>query len=166
MAAVGMTVSAGAVAAAVGVAECARGWADGRVAEVTFRAGTALSTAGVLTISGDGLAVAAGTAASTAGVLAVVEDGLTVAAGTPTSAAGVLAVADDGLAGAAGVFAAGVLAAAVAAQCSEITFSPVTTKLLSATPELAVSLVLCPMRLTSWPRCKLRSTLLMVILRI
>ena len=29
--AVGMTVSAGAVAVAVGVAECARGWADGRV---------------------------------------------------------------------------------------------------------------------------------------
>jgi hypothetical protein len=87
-------------------------------------------------------------------------------------------VAEDGLAGAAGVLAAAAAAGtltvvpgegltvvtggtAVAAQCSEITFSPVTAKLLSAAPEFAVPLVLYQIRLTSWlPRCSLRSTLL------
>ena len=154
----------------------------------------ASTTGGVVAVAADGTLVSVGAAASTAGMLAVAKDGLAVAAGTVASAAGVLAPA-DGLAGAAGVLAAGVLAAAtaagaltvapgegppvvaggaavaagataVAAQCSEITFSPVTAKLLSAEPELAVPLVLCPIRLTSWPRCSLRSTLLVLILRI
>jgi hypothetical protein len=69
------------------------------------------------------------------------------------------------------VVSAGVLieaagAAAAAAQCSEIMFSSVTAKLLSAAPGLAAELALRPMRVTSWPRCGLRSTLLVVILKL
>jgi hypothetical protein len=163
---------------------------------MTDAAGTpASTTGGVLTVAADGTLVSVGAAASTAGMLAVAKDGLAVAAGTVASAAGVLTLA-DGLAGAGGVFATGVLAAvaaaagaltvvpgdgppvvtggaavaagatAVVAQCSEITFSSVTAKLLLAAPKLAVSLVLCPIRLTSWPRYNLRSTLLVLILRV
>jgi hypothetical protein len=185
----GLTVAAGPVAATGCFAESVRGWAEGRVRWTAFAAGAAASTGGVLTVAADGTTVSVGAAAPTAGVLTVAEDGLAVAAGTAASAAGVLAVA-DGVAGAAGVLtaaaAAGALtvvpggglpvvtggaavaagATAVAAQCSEITFSPVTAKLLSAAPELAVPLVLCPVRLTSSPRCSLRSTLLVLILRI
>jgi hypothetical protein len=57
-------------------------------------------------------------------------------------------------------------AAAAAAQCSEIMFSSVTAKLLSVAPGLAAELALCPMRATSWPRCGLRSTLLVVIVKL
>ena len=92
-------------------------------------------------------------------MLTVSGDGLTVAAGAAVSAASGLTVSEDGLAVAAG-------AAAAAAQWSEIMFSSVTAKLLSAAPELAAPLALCPVRFTSWPRCGLRSTLLLVILRI
>jgi hypothetical protein len=53
-------------------------------------------------------------------------------------------------------------AAAAAAQCSEIIFSEVTAKLPSAAPVVAF----CPMRVTSWARCGLRSTLLVVILKL
>ena len=130
--------------------------------------------AGVLTVSEDGMAVAAGVVASGAGGLTVSEDGVAVAAGVVASATGVLAVSEDGLL----VVAAGGMtvsedglavatgATAAAAQWSEIMFSSVTAKLLSAAPELTAPLALCPMRFTSWPRCGLRSTLLLVILRI
>jgi hypothetical protein len=85
---------------------------------MTVAAGTAPSTTGgVLTVAADGTPVSVGAAASTAGMLAVAKDGLAVAAGTVASAAGVLAVA-DGLAGAAGVLAAGVLAAATRSGCT------------------------------------------------
>jgi hypothetical protein len=113
----------------------------------------------VLTICEDGLAVAAGVVASGAGGLTVSEDGLAVAAGAVAAAAGGMTVSEDGLVVATG-------ATAAAAQWSEIMFSSVTAKLLSAAPELAAPLALCPMRFTSWPRCGLRSTLLLVILRI
>jgi len=119
---------------------------------VTVAAGAVASTTGVLTVGEDELTVAAGGAASTAGVLTVAEDGLTVAVGGVASTAGVLTVAMG--------------AAAAATQCSEIMFSPVTTKLLSAAPELAVPLAFCPMSATSWPRCALKSMVLLVILSI
>jgi hypothetical protein len=59
-----------------------------------------------------------------------------------------------------------VVAAAAAAQCSEIMLSSVIAKLLSAAPELTVPLALCPISFTSWPTWGLRSTLLVVILKI
>jgi hypothetical protein len=122
-------------------------------------AGVVASGAGGLTVSEDELAVAAGVVASAVGVLAVSEDGLlVVAAGAVAAAAGGMTVSEDGLVVATG-------ATAAAAQWSEIMFSSVTAKLLSAAPELAAPLALCPMRFTSWPRCGLRSTLLLVILR-
>jgi hypothetical protein len=116
----------------------------------------------VLTIAEDGLAVAV----SAAGVLTVAEDGLAIALGAAVSTAGVLAVAVGAAAAATGAAAAATGAAAAAAQCSEIMFSSVTAKLLSAAPELTVPLALCPMSFTSWPTCGLRSTLLVVILKI
>jgi hypothetical protein len=57
-------------------------------------------------------------------------------------------------------------AAAAAAQCSEIMFSEVTAKLLSVAPEVAGALAFWPVRVTSWPRCGLRSTVLVVILKL
>jgi hypothetical protein len=155
-AAVGMTESEDGLAvaaAAVFVAETLRGRADCPV-------GWAASAAGVLAVSEDGLlVVAAGAVAAAAGGMAVSEDGLlVVAAGAVAAAAGGMTVSEDGLAVATG-------ATAAAAQWSEIMFSSVTAKLLSAAPELAAPLALCPMRFTSWPRCGLRSTLLLVILK-
>ena len=98
---------------------------------------------------------------------------LTVAAGAAAAASGALAVAAGA---AAGVVASGVLTVAegaaaagvlpTAAHCSEIMFSSVTAKLLSAVPELTAPFALCPASLTSWPSCGLRSTLLVVILKI
>jgi hypothetical protein len=123
-------------------------------------AGVVPSGAGGLTVSEDGLAVAAGVVASAVGVLAVSEDGLlVVAAGAVAAAAGGMTVSEDGLVVATG-------ATAAAAQWSEIIFSSVTAKLLSAAPALAAPLALCPMSVTSWPTCDLRSTLLVVILKI
>src|SRR5580704_17197431 len=162
----GLAVAAGAAAAAVFVADALRGRADCPV-------GVAASTAGSLTVE-DGLALAAVVVASGAGGLTVSEDGLAVATGVlavsevgllvvavgaVAAAAGGMTVSEDGLAVATG-------ATAVAAQWSETMFSSVTAKLSSAAPELAAPLALCPMRFTSWPRCGLRSTLLLVILRI
>jgi hypothetical protein len=94
--------------------------------------------------------VAAGAVASAAGVLAV-------AAGAVVFAAGVLAVSE-------GVVTGAVEAAAAAAQCSEIMSSSVTAKLLPPAVELS-PLALCPMRVTSWFRCGLRSTLLVATLK-
>src|ERR1700730_6275437 len=111
----------------------------------------AVSTGGVLTVAEDGLAVAAGAAVSTAGVLGG-------AVGAGAAATGARKGSRDGMIVATG-------AAAAAAQCSEIMFSSVTAKLLSAAPELTVPLALCPMSFTSWPRCGLRSTPLVVILK-
>jgi hypothetical protein len=96
------------------------------------------------------LAVAAGAVVSAAGVLAV-------AAGAVAATTGVVAVSE-------GVVTGAVEAAAAAAQCSEIIFSSVTAKLLPAGVELA-PLAFCPTRVTSWFRCGLRSTLLVVILK-
>ena len=87
----------------------------------------------------------AGSAAGTAGAaLAESAGGGIVAAGTAASAGGGMVVSAGVLIEAAG-------AAAAAAQCSEIMFSSVTAKLLSAAPGLAAELALCPMRVTSWP---------------
>jgi hypothetical protein len=110
------------------------------------------------------LVVAAGAAAAAGGVLAVSEGVLTVPAGAAAAAAGVISVSAGGVASAAGVVAVAAGAAAAAAQCSEIMFSSVTVKLSSAAAELA-PLALCPVRVTSWLRCGLRSTLLVVILK-
>jgi hypothetical protein len=123
---------------------------------------------GVTAVSGAALTVAA----VTAGVTVVSVLVLTVAAG----ASGFMAVSAGALllVGAASV-GAGVLAVsesvlavamdAAAAQCSDLMFSSVTTKLLSVAAELT-PLALCPMRVTSWPRCGLRSTLLFAILKV
>jgi hypothetical protein len=142
---VGATAGALAVSAAGGTAaggaEAAAGTVGvttGFVASlVTVAAGTAEAAAGVLVSAGAGI-VAAGTAAAAGG-------GITVSAGALIEAAG---------------------AAAAAAQCSEIMLSEVTEKLLSAVPEVDAALAFCPMRVTSWPRCGLRSTALVVILKL
>jgi hypothetical protein len=131
----------------------------------------------VLAVSEDVLAVAAGEAAATAGVTTASEGVVTGAAGAAPGAAGMLAVSEGvltgavgGAAGAAGMLAVsegvltGAVDAAAGAQRSEIMFSSVTSRLSPAAPELA-TLALCPMRVTSWPRCALRSTLLVVILK-
>jgi hypothetical protein len=93
-------------------------------------------------------------AGSASGVTAVFVGGVAAAAGVMAFSATVLVVA-------AGAAAA---AAAATAQCSEIMFSSVTAKLSSAAAELA-PLAVCPMRVTSWLRCGLRSTLLVVSLK-
>ena len=82
-----------------------------------------------------------------------------VAAGAAGAVVGSMTVCEDGTA-------ATGAAAAAAAQCSEIMLSSVTAKLLSAAPELTAPLALCPVSFTSWPTCGLRSTLLVVILKI
>jgi hypothetical protein len=151
---------------------------------LTVAAATVAGAAGVTAVSVGALAVAVGATAASGVVLTVAAgaDGvtgvsvvvLTVAAGAAgfmAVSAGVLILATGAAAAAAGVLAAseGVLAVAVdaaaAAQCSEIMLRSVTTKLLSVAAELA-PLALCPMRVTSWPRCGLRSTLLVAILKV
>ena len=116
---------------------------------------------GVLTVA-DG-AASAGVAAA-GGAIAVSEGVPTVeagavAAGAAATAGGVLAVSAGAL-----ILAAGAAAAAV--QCSEIMFREVTAKPLSAAPDVAVPLAFCPVRVTSWPRCGFRSTLVVVILKL
>jgi hypothetical protein len=127
-------------------------------------AGAAASAPGVTAVSVGGVAAAAGVMAFSGTVLVV-------AAGGAAAAPGVTAVSAGGVAAGVGVmaFSASVLvvaagAAAAAAQCSEIMFSSVTAKLSSAAAELA-PVALCPMRVTSWLRCGLRSTLLVVSLK-
>ena len=104
-------------------------------------------------------ASAAGATPLSGSVLVLVEGAAAGAAATTGAGgeAGVLAVS-------AGVAAVAAVAAA-AAQWSEIMVSSVTAKLLSAAAEL-VTLALCPIRVTSWPRCCLRSTPLLVILKV
>jgi hypothetical protein len=138
------------------------------------------ATVGVTVISAGGVADGMGVRIGSAGVAAVAAVAAASAAGaTPVSgsvlvlvvgaAAG--AAATTGAGGEAGVLAvsAGVASvaavAAAAAQWSEIMVSSVTAKLLSAAAEL-VTLALCPIRVTSWPRCCLRSTPLLVILKV
>ena len=135
----------------------------------------AAGTVGVTAVSGGALTVAAAVTVVSVGVLtgAAGASGFTaVSAGVLILAAGAAAAPDGALA----VAGARVLAvsegvpavavdAATAAQCSDIIFSSVTTKLLSVAAELA-PLALCPMRVTSWPRCGLRSTLLFAILKV
>jgi len=141
---------------------------------VAFAAGAVAFAVGVLTVSEDGLAVAAGVVASVAGGLTVSEDELlVVAAGAVVAAAGAVAAAAGAVAAAAGGMtvsedwsAVATGATAAAAQWSEIMFSSVTAKLLSVAPELAAPPALCPTSVTSWPICDLRSTLLVVILKI
>jgi hypothetical protein len=137
---------------------------------------TVAAAAGALEISAAGGTVAAGAAAATVGVTARSGGVATVAAGTAEAAAGALVVSVGAGIVAAGTAAAtgggiavsvGVLiepagAAVAAAQCSEIIFSEVTAKLPLAAPAVAF----CPMRVTSWPRCGLRSTLLVVSLKL
>ena len=116
---------------------------------LTVAAGAAAVASGVLT-------VAAGATAAASGALAVAA-GAGAEAGAGVVASGVLTVAE-------GAAAAGVLP--TAAHCSEIIFSSVTAKPLSAVPELSAPFALRPASLTSWPSCGLRSTLLVVILKI
>jgi hypothetical protein len=127
--------------------------------------------ASVLNVAEDGLTFAAGAAESAAGVLTAVEDGLIVAAdaastagvptvemGAATPTAGAMTVSKDGMTVTTG-------AAAATAQCSEIMVTSVTAK-PSPVPELAAPLTLNPISFTFWPRCGLRSTLLVAILKI
>jgi hypothetical protein len=139
-----LALTSGAVVAAAGVSDRLRGRAAGvltvAAGVTTISAGGATAADGVTTVSKGGVAAtAAGVRAFSATVLVV------VATGAVAAAAGVAAVS-------AGVVAVTVGAAATAAQCSEIMFSSVTAKLLSAAVELA-PLARCPMRVTSWPRC-------------
>jgi hypothetical protein len=102
-------------------------------------------------VSAGVLILAAGAVAAAVGALAV------VAAGALAGSEGVLTVAVGALGAAAG-------AAAAAAQWSEIMFTSVTAKPLSAAAG-SNPLALFPMTFTAWPRCGLRSTLLVVILK-
>ena len=144
-----LTAAAAVVAAAGGLTVSEDG--------LTAAAGV-VAAAGGLTVSEDGLTVAAGVVAA-AGGLTVSADGLTVAAAEAAEGGG-LTVSEDGLLAVAGG------ATAAAAQWSEIMLSSVTAKLFSAVPELVAPLALWPMRFTSWPRCGVRSTPLVVILKI
>jgi hypothetical protein len=109
-----------------------------------------------MTVSEDGMTVTAGAAASEAGVL-------TVALGAAATGEVAMTVSEDGMTVATG---AAATAATAAAQCSEIIFSWVTAKPFSEAPELTAPLALCPISFTAWPRCGLRSTLLVVILKV
>jgi hypothetical protein len=116
---------------------------------VTVVSGVVLATAaGLMAVSAGVLILATGAAAVAVGALAV------VAAGTLAGSAGVLTVALGAAAG----------AAAAAAQWSEIMFTSVTAKPLSAAAG-SNPFALFPMTFTAWPRCGLRSTLLVVILK-
>lgn len=108
----------------------------------------AAGAAGLMAVSAGVLILATGAAAVAVGALAV------VAAGALAGSAGVLTVALGAAAG----------AAAAAAQWSEIMFTSVTAKPLSAAAG-SNPLALFPMTFTAWPRCGLRSTLLVVILK-
>ena len=119
----------------------------------------------MLAVSEGVLTVATGAEASAGGVTTISAGGAAVAGGVTTISAGGAAVAAGVTTVSAGVVTVAVGAAAAAAQCSEIMFSSVTAKLLSAAAELA-PLALCPMRVTSWPRCFLKSILLVVILKV
>jgi hypothetical protein len=156
---VALTVAAAAVVGAAGVTAVSVG---------------ALAVAvGATAVSGVVLTVAPGAVAGADGVTGVSVVVLTVAAGAAgfmAVSAGLLILATGAAAAAAGVLAVseGVLAVAVdaaAGQCSDVMLRLVTTKLLSVAAELA-SLAVCPMRVTSWPRCGLRSTLLVAILKV
>jgi hypothetical protein len=135
----------------------------------------AAGAVGATAVSGAALTVASGVtvvsvlvltvAAGASGFMAVSAGVLILAAGATAAAPGALAVAGAGvLAVSEGVLAVAMDAAA-AALCSDIMFSSVTTKLLSVAAELT-PLALCPMRVTSWPRCGLRSTPLVAILKV
>src|ERR1700674_2909175 len=137
----GITVTAGAGASEAGV--------------LTVALGAAATGAGAMTVSEDGMTLTTGVAASEAGVLTV--------ALAAAFAAGAMTVSEEGMTVTTGAAAA---EARAAAQCSEIIFSWVTAKLLSEAPDLTAPLALCPMSFTAWPRCGLRSTLLVVILKI
>jgi hypothetical protein len=128
---------------------------------LTVEEGAVAATAGVTAVSAGVVTVAAGAVAGTAGVTADSADGAAGAAGAMAVSAGVETVAAGVTAFSEGVLAVAMGAAAAAAQCSEIMFNSVTARLLSVAAELA----LCPMRVTSWPRCGLRSTLLLVTLK-
>jgi hypothetical protein len=136
----------------------------------------AAGAVGATAVSGAALTVASGVtvvsvlvltvAAGASGFMAVSAGVLILAAGATAAAPGALAVAGAGvLAVSEGVLAVAMDAAAAAAQCSDIMFSSVTTKLLSVAAELT-PLALCPIRVTSWPRCGLRSTPLVAILKV
>jgi len=142
-------VAAGALAVSVGVGTVAAG--AGAATAVT-PAGSAGGVVTVVVAEGAADAAAAGALVVSAGV------GI-VAAGTAAASGGGMAVSAGALIEPAG-------AAAAAAQCSEIMFSEVAAKALSAAPDVAVPLAFCPMRVTSWPRCGFRSTLVVVILKL
>jgi hypothetical protein len=97
-----------------------------------------------------GVGSAAVLGATTAGLLAV-------ATGAGSASTGALAVAVGVVSATVGVLAVGV------AQWSEIIFTPVTAMLLSEGLELA-AVVVCPVTAMSWPTCRFRSTVLLVIL--
>ena len=128
----------------------------------------ATSMAGVLIGAEDGLATTDGCEAPAAGVVTGAEDGLTVEAAAVAPTLGGVAGVEDGppvAAGAMTVSDAGLTDAlsAAAAQFSEIIFSSVTTKLSALTP---ASVALCPMSFTLWAIFDVRSTVLVVILKI
>ena len=141
----GVAATAGATAISAGGAACAEGVTTGSAGGVATAGGVTAVSAVAVTVVAAG---ATGMISVCASVLVVV-----------TGAAGVVAVSEGVT-----MAAVGTAAAAAAAQCSEIMFNSVTAKLLSAAAELA-PLALCPMRVTSWPRCCLKSTLLVVILK-
>jgi len=141
-----------------GVLTVAAGWttpsavgAAVAAGETTISAAGAAVAVGVTTVSAVGVAAGAGEMEFSATVLVVATTGAVADAG------GVLTVSD-------GVLAAAMGAAAATVQCSEIMFSSVTAKLLSTAAGLA-PVALCPMRVTSWSKCCLKSTLLVVILK-
>jgi len=185
-----LAVTAGAPATATAGAETLRERSARRVGGAASAAGlsqgvlavVAGATVGVTVVSAGGVANGTGVRVGSAGVVTVA-----AIAPAPASAAGVIAVSGSvlvlvvgaaaeetaaaGAGGAAGVLAVSevvltaTVGAAAGAQCSEIMVSSVTAKLLSAAAEL-VPLALCPISVTSWPRCCLRSTPLVVILKV
>ena len=153
---VALTVAAAAVAGAAGVTAVSVGALAAAVGATAVSGVVLTVAAGADGVTGASVVVLT-VAAGASGFLAVSAGVLILATGAAAAAAGVLAVSE-------GVLAVAVDAAA-AAQCSDIMLRSVTTKPLSVAAELA-PLALCPMRVTSWPRCGLRSTLLVAILKV
>lgn len=114
---------------------------------------------GVMAVSAAGGVIVMGSAAGTAVAGPAASAGAVVFAGTAASVGGGIALSAGMLIEAAG-------AAAAAAQWSEIMLSEVTAKPLSTAADVAVALAFCPTSVTSCPTCGLRSTVLVVILKL
>jgi len=113
---------------------------------------------GVMAVSAAGGVIVMGSAPGAAVARPAASAGAVVFAGTAASVGGGIALS------------AGMLmeagAAAAAAQWSEIMLSEVTAKPLSTAADVAIALAFCPTSVTSWPTCGLRSTVLVVILKL